>query len=135
MSYDYHPPLPIPDSGSEQSLGDCAICMDMIMVDPSLRQRSKSSDQREYWDDKGLSSPSFMKGNSVGDAIHAMQMGVNVTTARKHYSLAPCSHLFVSVGFLQNIHLLNLLLCNSTLNVWKRFVPIFVYPIPTNPRC
>ncbi|KAF8817515.1 hypothetical protein BYT27DRAFT_7199045 [Phlegmacium glaucopus] len=84
-SYDYHPPLPLPDSeSSEQSLGDCAICMDMIMVNPSLRRRSKSSDQREHWDDKGPSS-SFAKGNS---------MGVNVTTARKHYSLAPCCHLF-----------------------------------------
>ena len=53
------------------------------MVDPSLRRRSKSSDQRENWDD----SSSFLKGSSIG---------VNVTTARKHYSLAPCSHLFVS---------------------------------------
>ena len=84
-SYDYHPPLPLPDSElPEKSLGDCAICMDTIMVDPSLRRRSKSSDQRGNWDDKG---PSFMKGNSIG---------VNVTTARNHYSLAPCSHLFVS---------------------------------------
>ena len=57
------------------------------MVDPSLRRRSKSSDQRGNWDDKG---PSFMKGNSIG---------VNVTTARNHYSLAPCSHLFVSWPF------------------------------------
>jgi hypothetical protein len=82
-SYDYHPPLPLPDSElPEKSLGDCAICMDTIMVDPSLRRRSKSSDQRGNWDDKG---PSFMKGNSIG---------VNVTTARNHYSLAPCSHLF-----------------------------------------
>ena len=87
-SYDYHPPLPLPDSEMpEKSLGDCAICMDTIMVDPSLRRRSKSSDQRGNWDDKG---PSFMKGNSIG---------VNVMTARNHYSLAPCSHLFVSSPF------------------------------------
>ena len=72
--------------------------MDTIMVDVSLRQRSKPSDQRENWDDKGLSS-SFMKASSMGDAIHAMQLGVNVTNARKHYSLAPCSHLFVSGSF------------------------------------
>jgi len=56
-SYDYHPPLPLPNSESlEKSLGDCAICMDTIMIDPYI--------------------------------------GVNVATARKHYSLAPCSHLF-----------------------------------------
>ena len=54
------------------------------MVDPSLRRRSKSSDQRGNWEDKG---PSFMKGSSIG---------VNVASARNHYSLAPCSHLFVS---------------------------------------
>lgn len=65
------------------------------MVDPSLRQRSKSSDQRENWDDSGPLSPSFMKGNS---------MGVNMTTAGKHYSLAPCSHLFVSSPSLEYIH-------------------------------
>ena len=78
------------------------------MVDPSLRRRSRSSDQRGNWDDKG---PSFMKGSSIG---------VNVTSARNHYSLAPCSHLFVSWPFRNLLNLLNLLLYVSTLNVWKR---------------
>ena len=117
-TYDYHPPLPLPDSDlPEKSLGDCAICMDIIMVDPSSRRRSKSSDQRGNWDDKG---PSFRKGNSIG---------VNVTTARNHYSLAPCSHLFVSRPFFFpecTEPILNLLFYNSTLNVWKRSVPDFV---------
>lgn len=87
------------------------------MVDPSSRRRSKSSDQRGNWDDKG---PSFRKGNSIG---------VNVTTARNHYSLAPCSHLFVSRPFFFpecTEPILNLLFYNSTLNVWKRSVPDFV---------
>ncbi|KAF8159628.1 hypothetical protein B0H34DRAFT_704239 [Crassisporium funariophilum] len=91
-SYDYHPPMPLPDSESpEQSLGDCAICMDAITVDPSLRRRSKSLDKKEDWDDKVSSVPGFKKGKSV---FNAMQMGVGATTARKNYSLAPCSHLF-----------------------------------------
>ena len=116
-SYDYHPPLPLPDSElPEKSLGDCAICMDTIMVDPSLRRRSKSSDQRGNWDDKG---PSFMKGSSIG---------VNVTTSRNHYSLAPCSHLFVSLPFPKLTEPTEPLALRhvSTLNVWKRSVPCFL---------
>ena len=83
------------------------------MIDPSLRRRSKSSDQRENWDEKGPSSPIFMKGKN--------NIGINVTTARKHYSLAPCSHLFVSWSSTEfMMHLVNLLCYDSTLNVWKR---------------
>ncbi|PPQ90771.1 hypothetical protein CVT25_010160 [Psilocybe cyanescens] len=86
--YDYHPQIPLPDSESpEQSLGDCAICMDAIIVGPSLRRRSKSFDGRHEDSDS-------KKGARAGNIFNVMQMGVGATKARKNYSLAPCSHLF-----------------------------------------
>jgi hypothetical protein len=88
QTYDYHPPLPLPDPESpEQSLGDCAICMDAIVVDPSLH-RSKDGEGKE----KG--EKDHLKGR--GGLLHAVQIGVGATAARKNYSLAPCLHLFVS---------------------------------------
>lgn len=79
-SYDYHPPLPLPDpEAPEQTLGDCAICMDAIEVDPALRRRSKSSDGKERGD-LGV----------MGFAASAHRLG----STRKSYSLAPCHHLF-----------------------------------------
>lgn len=89
--------MPLPDSESpEQSLGDCAICMDAIVLDPSLRQHSKF-DTREEWDEKGASVlANVKKGKGVGGMLNAMQKNVDATNARKNYSLAPCSHLFVS---------------------------------------
>lgn len=82
-------PLPDPES-PEQSLGDCAICMDAILVDPSLRQRKgKSFDgSNEKFSSGGSSS-----GRS-GGLLNAMHVGVGGATARKNYSLAPCHHLF-----------------------------------------
>lgn len=72
-TYNYHPPLAVPDSEApEQSLGDCAICMDAISVDRSFR------------DEKSEGSL-LSKG-----ALWAQG-------ARKNYSLAPCHHLFVSL--------------------------------------
>ncbi|KAH9928798.1 hypothetical protein B0H21DRAFT_814236 [Amylocystis lapponica] len=72
-TYDYHPPLPLPDpEAPEQTLGDCAICMDAITVEPALRahRRAKSGD---------------------GEGL-ARRLGA--VGARKSYSLAPCHHLF-----------------------------------------
>jgi len=84
-TYDYHPPMPLPDSESpEQSLGDCAICMDAIVLDNSSRHRSKSTDERK---DHGI----VIAG---GGLLNAVQMGVGASAARKNYSLAPCHHLF-----------------------------------------
>lgn len=77
-------PLPDPES-PEQSLGDCAICMDAIILEGSQRRR-KSLDQ---WGDHGL-------GSGGGGLLNAVQMGVGGNGARKNYSLAPCHHLFVS---------------------------------------
>ncbi|KAF8909348.1 hypothetical protein CPB84DRAFT_1673542 [Gymnopilus junonius] len=91
--YDYHPPIPLPDSEApEQSLGDCSICMDAIKIDLSLRRRSKSFDKREDWAGKGGSSSTRRGG--VSSVFNAMQIGVGTTSARKNYSLAPCHHLF-----------------------------------------
>ncbi|KAI0365183.1 hypothetical protein BV20DRAFT_973479 [Pilatotrama ljubarskyi] len=78
QTYDYHPPLPLPDpEAPEQTLGDCAICMDAILVDPSLRRRSKSSDGKER--------PVIGRPGRILSKVGA---------ARKTYSLAPCHHLF-----------------------------------------
>ncbi|KAH9855277.1 hypothetical protein C2E23DRAFT_815072 [Lenzites betulinus] len=77
QTYDYHPSLPLPDpEAPEQTLGDCAICMDAILVDPSLR-RSKSSDGKER--------PVVSRAGGLLGKVGA---------ARKTYSLAPCHHLF-----------------------------------------
>ncbi|KJA28091.1 hypothetical protein HYPSUDRAFT_34432 [Hypholoma sublateritium FD-334 SS-4] len=93
--YDYHPPMPLPDPESpEPSLGDCAICMDAILVDSLLRPRSKSFDLRDAHDEIGTGLSNAKKGKSVSDMLSAMQMGVGAAHARKNYSLAPCSHLF-----------------------------------------
>ncbi|KAI0925008.1 hypothetical protein AcW1_006950 [Taiwanofungus camphoratus] len=87
-TYDYHPPLPLPDTEApEQTLGDCAICMDAIRVDPALRRRSKSGD-KERGDLLGL-------GTAAGTRRSGGILGaVGATSARKSYSLAPCHHLF-----------------------------------------
>ncbi|KAM5544439.1 hypothetical protein V8D89_002099 [Ganoderma adspersum] len=78
--YNYHPAIPLPDpEAPEQTLGDCAICMEAILVDPSLRRRSKSSDAKER-PAMALQVP-FLK--KVGTA-----------KSKKTYSLAPCHHLF-----------------------------------------
>jgi hypothetical protein len=80
--------MPLPDSESpEHSLGDCAICMDTIVLDAPSRHRSKSTDE---WKELGAS------GGGGGGLLNAMQMGVGASAAKKNYSLAPCHHLFVS---------------------------------------
>lgn len=104
-TYNYHPPMPLADSESpEQTLGDCAICMDAILVDP-LRRRSKSLDEkgdRDSGESNDLSSTWKRKGKGVGASgglLNVMQMGVGNASARKNYSLAPCHHLFVKSSF------------------------------------
>ncbi|PSR74066.1 hypothetical protein PHLCEN_2v10138, partial [Hermanssonia centrifuga] len=75
QTYDYHPAMPLPDAESpEQSLGDCAICMDAILVDPALRQRPDEKND--------------------GHGLVRRTGGLFVQSARKSYSLAPCHHLF-----------------------------------------
>ncbi|KAH0582574.1 hypothetical protein H2248_010506 [Termitomyces sp. 'cryptogamus'] len=83
--YDYHPSLPIPDSEApEQSLGDCAICMDAIIVD----SRGRSAASEKEWDTEGES------GSKGAGLLSGLQMGIEGAGARRIYSLAPCSHLF-----------------------------------------
>ena len=65
------------------------------MVDNPLKKRSKSFDLRDDFDDKGGSRSGLRKGKSVLDA---MQRNVGASAARKNYSLAPCSHIFVSLS-------------------------------------
>ncbi|KAJ8095115.1 hypothetical protein PM082_010334 [Marasmius tenuissimus] len=106
-TYDYHPSMPLPDpEAPEQSLGDCAICMDAIRVDPSLRRHSDDADSG--WDVKASgtsasttkrkSSQSGRSGNVIGAGgiLDAVQKGVGSAVNRKYYSLAPCHHLFHS---------------------------------------
>lgn len=92
QTYNYHPPLPLPDPESpEQSLGDCAICMDAILIDPTHHRHSKSSDSK----DKQDSHTHGVAAQRSGGILSA----VGVTGSRKSYSLAPCHHLFVR-GFM-----------------------------------
>jgi len=77
--------MPLPDSESpEKSLGDCAICMDTIVLDTTAHRRSKSADERR---EQGIV-------NAGGSLLNAVQIGVNASGAKKNYSLAPCHHLF-----------------------------------------
>ncbi|KAJ7449681.1 hypothetical protein FB451DRAFT_1287670 [Mycena latifolia] len=92
-TYDYHPVMPIPDDDLESpdpSLGDCAICMDAIHVDPSLRRRPTSLDDKSDWE----TGKRKTRGGTAGGILNAVQMGVGSAAARKNYSLAPCHHLF-----------------------------------------
>ncbi|TEB33129.1 hypothetical protein FA13DRAFT_1627277 [Coprinellus micaceus] len=98
-AYDYHPALPLPDTESpDQTLGDCAICMDPIYVDPSLRhEHSKRTSTSECSDEKAsIIASGSGSGPSLRSAglFSAMQAGVSNASARKSYSLAPCHHLF-----------------------------------------
>ncbi|KAF9074941.1 hypothetical protein BDP27DRAFT_1316219 [Rhodocollybia butyracea] len=105
-TYNYHPPLPMPDEESpEKSLGDCAICMDAILIDPSLRQPNEKENP-DNWDSKasGTDGPggrrkSISSRGSTGvidpsGFLDAVQRGVGNAVTRKSYSLAPCHHLF-----------------------------------------
>ena len=75
--------MPIPDSEApEQSLGNCAICMDTITVDNP--KKSKSIDEL------GIDLAAIP---GRGGLLNAVQMH---SGGRKNYSLAPCHHLFVS---------------------------------------
>lgn len=70
--YDYHPVIPCPDAEApKQSLGDCAICMEPIMMHPDSTVNAN----------KGTSSQ-ILSSTTVG--------------LRRIYALAPCHHIFVS---------------------------------------
>lgn len=91
-TYDYHPPMPVPDSEApEQSLGDCSICMDAILIESpnNLGEKGQAIDGT---------------GAGSGGFFSAVQRGVaGAAGAKKSYSLAPCHHLFVSLLFAQKV--------------------------------
>ncbi|KAG8922557.1 hypothetical protein FRC03_006669 [Tulasnella sp. 419] len=69
--YDYHPVLPLPDpEAPEQSFGDCAICMEPIIVRAESGTQSESND-----------------GTSIGASL-LLSAGM-----RRHYAFTPCSHI------------------------------------------
>lgn len=126
-TYDYHPPMPLPDpEAPEQSLGDCAICMDAILLDPAGRRPpEKEREKLTEWNHE-TAVETGGRHRSLGSAgvfINAVQMGIETAGTRKIYSLAPCHHLFVSPQFRLCLYAalfssgINQLI--STPNVWK----------------
>jgi transmembrane E3 ubiquitin-protein ligase len=72
--YDYHPAIPFPDAEApKQSLGDCAICMEHIVVHPDFPVNTVN----------GTTSSPLLSSTAVG--------------LRRVYALAPCHHIFVSL--------------------------------------
>ncbi|KAF9644702.1 hypothetical protein BDM02DRAFT_3190363 [Thelephora ganbajun] len=87
-TYDYHPPMRLPDPESpDRSLGDCAICMDVIIVDPLMGEKGASTSKETAW-------AGAVEGQSSGvfNVVHRNVVGT--ASIRKSYSLAPCHHLF-----------------------------------------
>lgn len=92
-TYDYHPPMRLPDSESpDRSLGDCAICMDAITVDPPAGEKETSMSKDTAWTGAIEGHPS-----GIFSVVHRNVVGA--ANMRKSYSLAPCHHLFVSLGY------------------------------------
>lgn len=75
----------------EQSLGDCAICMEAISVDTP---RSSSLDLEDRCSEK-VSTPLLSDDRKASVLGRVMKM-FKASKVRKNYSLAPCFHLFVS---------------------------------------
>ena len=80
--------LPDPES-PDRSLGDCAICMDAIVIDPPMGEKGTSTSKEAAW-------AGTAEGHSDGifNVVHRNVVGT--ASMRKSYSLAPCHHLFVS---------------------------------------
>jgi hypothetical protein len=92
-TYDYHPPMRLPDSESpDRSLGDCSICMDAIMVDSPAGEKGISASKETPWAGAGES-----QSGGILNVVHRNVVGA--ASIRKTYSLAPCHHLFVSFDF------------------------------------
>ncbi|EIW79060.1 hypothetical protein CONPUDRAFT_107113 [Coniophora puteana RWD-64-598 SS2] len=93
--YDYHPPLPPrpsagdPEAGhTDASLGDCAICMEAIRAEDP-RGGTASAGRRSTSSLAGAAAPSGV-GAGVGVSMGLLKR----VGTRRHYSLAPCHHLF-----------------------------------------
>jgi len=82
----------LPDSESpDRSLGDCAICMDAIIVDPPAGEKETSMSKDTAWTGAVEGHP-----GGIFSVVHRNVVGA--ANMRKSYSLAPCHHLFVSLG-------------------------------------
>ena len=91
--------MPAPDSEApEQSLGDCAICMDAIKLEPSARRQSDKESSDEWGRDAIPNTSGRKNLGSPGGLLSAMHIGIDSPGTRKIYSLAPCHHLFVSLS-------------------------------------
>lgn len=83
--------LPDPES-PDRSLGDCAICMDAIIVDPHAGEGGTFTSKEAAW-------AGAVEGHSHGIFSAVRRNVVGTANIRKSYSLAPCHHLFVSFGY------------------------------------
>lgn len=110
MQYDYHPYIPLPDDEApEPSLGDCAICMEAILVQPGAPSRRRSMEKSGHRRSNSIKEREKEKEREKGvrgiieriEAATGRSTGVGVglagTSARRSYALAPCHHLFVSL--------------------------------------
>ena len=73
----------------DRSLGDCAICMDAIVIDSAAGEKGTSMSKETPW---AGSTESHSGG--IFNVVHRNVVGA--ANIRKSYSLAPCHHLFVS---------------------------------------
>ncbi|EJD07571.1 uncharacterized protein FOMMEDRAFT_115893 [Fomitiporia mediterranea MF3/22] len=110
IQYDYHPYIPLPDEEApEPSLGDCAICMEAIIVSPGAQSRRRSLSEKAASGHRRSSSVKErerekerergMRG--ILDRIevatgrnNGVSVGLGGSGARRSYALAPCHHLF-----------------------------------------
>ncbi|KAG8908336.1 hypothetical protein FRB99_007262 [Tulasnella sp. 403] len=77
--YDYHPNLIADTEAPEQNLGDCAICMEPIIVRPE-GSTQPSGEKFE---------PGHTQSSSVGSGA-SLLLNVGI---RRHYAFTPCSHI------------------------------------------
>lgn len=113
QTYDYHPPITLPDpEAPEQSLGDCSICMDAILIDPTLQ-----------------------RGDDEKDQLLGLGRWGQAADMRKSYSLAPCHHLFVR-PFLQSedagVYLISVMSFLAAHNMFGKGKPV---PLILNCPC
>jgi len=114
QSYNYHPVFPgaDPEAPQQESLGDCAICLDSIKLQSQSQSALTSgSSSRDHTSRPGSRFTGHLHPGNTGiwqrlrssalDAIHdARTRAVRASNAnggvhaRNVYALAPCGHLF-----------------------------------------
>lgn len=81
----------------DQSLGDCSICMESIIVSPDHRRRSLS--EKSY----GSGSDKEKAGGLLGAMQYGMEVAGRTAASKKTWAVAPCHHVFVSVYLLYKL--------------------------------